>query len=181
MTTTSDIRFSNPHIFIAGKAGLGRVEALLNLAYRGEASKKGWTSEADYIEGDIRATAETVLEVFNKPGSVFLLYKAGNTDADGCVNLQQHGNRIYLGMFAVSPAVQGGGIGKQLLSAAEEYASQTGCRSIYMTVIDIRAELISWYKRHGYQETGERIPFHEDGETGRHRVPLQFMVLEKFI
>jgi len=53
------------------------------------------------------------------------------------------------------------------------------CRSIYMTVITVRTELVSWYQRHGYADTGERKPFLEDGLTGKHLQPLEFMVLEK--
>jgi len=36
----------------------------------------------------------------------------------GTVNLQKHNSKLYLGMFSVSPAFQGSGIGKQLLFAA---------------------------------------------------------------
>jgi hypothetical protein len=50
-----------------------------------------------------------------------------------------------------------------------------------MQVISVREELIHWYVRHGYQDTGERKPFFEDGLTGKHLQPLEFMVLEKFV
>jgi len=82
-------------------------------------------------------------------------------------------------MFSVNPELQGGGIGKKLLHAAEEYASHVGCSIIYMTVITAREELINWYMRHGYVDTGERKPFEEDGVTGKHLQQLEFMVLEK--
>jgi ribosomal protein S18 acetylase RimI-like enzyme len=84
-------------------------------------------------------------------------------------------------MLSVSPKLQGGGIGKQLLKAADEYARQLNCNLIYMTVISVRAELIEWYKRHGYRDTGERVPFKEDNLTGKHRQPLEFMVMEKIV
>jgi ribosomal protein S18 acetylase RimI-like enzyme len=80
-------------------------------------------------------------------------------------------------MFCVSP--NGAGIGKQLLKAVEEYAHHVRCGAIYMSVISVRTELIDWYKRHGYLETGERKPFIEDGLTGRHLKVLEFLVLEK--
>ena len=84
-------------------------------------------------------------------------------------------------MLAVSPNLQGGGVGKQLLIAAEEYARNTKCNSIYMTVISLRSELINWYIRNGYYDTGIRKPFNEDGLTGKHLQHLEFMVLEKRI
>jgi ribosomal protein S18 acetylase RimI-like enzyme len=99
----------------------------------------------------------------------------------GTVNLQQQGSKMYLGMFAVSPQLQGKGIGKQLLDAAEFHTRKGGCVAIYMHVISLRQELIDWYKRHGYRDTGERKPFHEDGLTGRHLQPLEFAVLEKVV
>ena len=88
-------------------------------------------------------------------------------------------NAIYLGLFSVSPLVQNKGIGKQILVAAEEYAKQLQCSSINMTVISARTELIDWYKRNGYIDTGIRKPFLEDGIAGKHLQPLEFMVLEK--
>jgi ribosomal protein S18 acetylase RimI-like enzyme len=77
------------------------------------------------------------------------------------------------------PALQGGGIGKSLLQAAEEYALHVSCHIIYMSVISVRTELINWYKRHGYVDTGIRKPFVEDDITGKHLRPLEFMMLEK--
>jgi hypothetical protein len=50
-----------------------------------------------------------------------------------------------------------------------------------MSVISVRKELIDWYKRHGYAETGERKPFVEDDLTGKHLQKLEFLILEKNI
>jgi hypothetical protein len=50
-----------------------------------------------------------------------------------------------------------------------------------MSVISVRTELINWYQRHGYSDTGERKFFEEDSLTGKHLQPLQFMILEKII
>jgi ribosomal protein S18 acetylase RimI-like enzyme len=119
--------------------------------------------------------------VIRKPGSVVLKYTNEKNQLIGCVNLQQQGDRLYLGMFSVSPEAQGGGIGKKILLAAEQHALNEGCRSIFMQVISVRDELIHWYIRHGYQDKGERKPFNEDGLTGKHLQPLEFMILEKYI
>lgn len=158
-----------------------QIEKLLNSAYRGESSRKGWTTEADLIAGDRRTDEATVIDVMQQPGSVILKYSNEQGNIIGTVNLQKHGNRLYLGMFSVSPTEQGSGIGKQLLKAAEEYAQKVQCNSIYMSVISVRKELIDWYKRNGYAETGERKPFAEDDLTGKHLQPLEFLILEKFI
>jgi ribosomal protein S18 acetylase RimI-like enzyme len=173
--------FSDPFIAIATIDDIASIKDLLNSAYRGESSKQGWTTEAHLIAGDIRTDDDSVKEVVQKKGSVFLKYVEDEKNIIGCVNLQQHGNKIYLGMFSVSPNTQGMGIGKKLLVAAEEYAHHVHCPSIYMTVISVRTELIDWYKRYGYKDTGERKPFVEDGLTGKHLQQLEFMVLEKYL
>ena len=171
--------FSNPHITIATTADIPAIKDLLNSAYRGEGSKQGWTTEADLIAGDTRTDENTLQEVIQRPRSVLLKYTDEKKQITGCVNLQQHNDKIYLGMFSVSPQLQGAGIGKQLLKAAEEYAQHVHCIAIYMSVISVRTELIDWYKRHGYVETGERKPFTEDGLTGKHLRALEFLILEK--
>ena len=84
-------------------------------------------------------------------------------------------------MLSVCPQLQGGGIGKQILQAAEEYGRGLKKKAIYMSVISLRTELISWYMRHGYADTGERKPFIEDSLTGKHLQPLEFMIMEKIL
>ena len=165
----------------AVKEDIPQIVDLLNSAYRGERSQKGWTTEAHLIAGDVRTDEADVLNVFQQPGSVILKYTNDAEEIIGTVNLQQHKRGVYLGMFAVNPNLQGGGIGKQLLKAADEHAKKVGSATIYMSVISVRSELIDWYKRHGYAETGERKPFVQDNLTGTHLQPLEFLILEKQI
>jgi ribosomal protein S18 acetylase RimI-like enzyme len=127
----------------------------------------------------VRTDYDDLLRIIQLPASVMLKYTNPQNEIAGCVNLQQRGNKIYLGMFSVSPHLQGGGIGRQLLLAAEEYAHHLNCNYIYMLVISARTELIAWYKRNSYYDTGEKIPFKEDGLSGKHLQPLEFIVLEK--
>lgn len=173
------IIFSNPFITIATQNDIPAIGHLLNISYRGETSKQGWTTEAHLVAGEQRTNKETVLQTMLQPGSIFLLYTGEQQNIIGCVNLQEHGEKLYLGMFGVAPQLQGAGIGKQLLQAAEEYAKYKHCKAIYMSVISVREELISWYKRHGYEDTLERKEFAEDGIHGEHLQPMEFMILEK--
>ncbi len=172
-------QFSNANISIATPADIPAIKNLLNSAYRGESSKQGWTTEAYLIGGEQRTNEDQLLQTMQLPGSIFLKYTNHQNEIIGCVNLQQHQQKLYLGMFAVSPHLQGGGIGKQLLVAAEEWAKHLQCTSIYMSVISVREELINWYKRYGYEETGERKLFQEDEITGKHLQLLEFMMMEK--
>jgi ribosomal protein S18 acetylase RimI-like enzyme len=163
----------------AVQADLPAVVDLLNRSYRGESSRQGWTTEADLIGGDVRTDIEDVTRTFERQGSVFLLCRSTAEGTVGCVNLQRKGERLYLGMFAVRPDLQGNGIGGSLMEAAEKHARETGCRAVFMWVIGGRDELIAWYGRLGYMDTGERVPFVEDGLSGPHLRPLEFRVLEK--
>lgn len=175
------ITFSNPKISIASLGDVADITALLNSAYRGESSKQGWTTEVHLIGGNQRTDEPSLTQVMSMADSIVLKYINDEQKIIGCVNLQLHGNKIYLGLFSVAPNLQGMGIGKQLLNAAEEYATTIHCETIYMSVIDVRDELINWYKRNGYAETGERKEFIEDAVSGNHLQPLAFIFLEKQI
>jgi len=170
--------FSDQQIRIATKDQLDAILQLVNSAYRGESSRAGWTTEADLIAGDVRIDMPSLQEVFAMEGSYVLAYQEGD-QIIGCVNLQNKNDYLYLGMFSVSPLCQNAGIGKKLLKASEEFAVQLQLSSIRMSVIAVRDELIAWYKRNGYADTNERIPFQEDGMSGKHLRVLEFAVLEK--
>ncbi len=175
------IRFSNPRILFAEPEDVRAITALLNSAYRGESSKQGWTNEVHLIGGNQRTDEPSLKKVMELDDSIVLKYLSEEQKIIGCVNLQKHDSKIYLGMFSVAPQLQGLGIGKQLLHAAEEYANDVLCTAIYMSVIDVREDLINWYKRNGYSETGERKEFIEDDVSGNHLQPLAFIYLEKQI
>ena len=159
------------------------IEELINLvnsAYRGESSKKGWTTEAHLLDG-IRTNQQSIQSQIQRPGAIMLTATDKDNRLVGCVYLEQQGHQLYLGMLTVAPDIQSKGIGKQLMAAAEKYGREINCTSITMTVIDIREELIDWYKRKGYRCTGETKPFPADPSFGIPKQPLRFIVLEKKI
>ena len=153
---------------------------LINSAYRGERSKKGWTTEAHLLEGK-RTDEPEMTEIFLDPKNTILKFTE-NDKIIGSVLLVKKESQLYLGMLTVSPELQNGGIGKKLLAEAENHANSLGLSSIIMTVISVREELIAWYKRHGYVDTGEREAFPESGiHTTVSEEPLEFIYLEKSI
>jgi ribosomal protein S18 acetylase RimI-like enzyme len=161
-------------------ADIPALTLLINSAYRGETSKKGWTTEAHLLEGK-RTDEQEMTEIFQNPKNTILKF----TEKDkiiGSVLLVEKGHQLYLGMLTVSPELQNSGIGKKLLAEAENHAKSLGLSSIIMTVISVREELIAWYKRHGYVDTGEREPFPESGiHVTVSEEPLEFIYLEKRI
>ncbi|MEO6547776.1 MAG: GNAT family N-acetyltransferase [Ferruginibacter sp.] len=153
---------------------------LVNSAYRGEGSKIGWTTEADLLDG-IRTDQESIAEILQKPGATILAAYDHTSRMVGCVYLHQQETQLYLGMLTVSPEIQAKGIGKKLLNASEQFGIEMNCTTLTMTVIDLRLELIEWYKRNGYYLTGETIPFPSSPSFGIPKQPLRFVVLEKKI
>lgn len=165
------------------KATLDNVSTLtqlINSAYRGESSRKGWTTEANLLEG-IRTTEQELTEILEDQKNTILKFTENNRII-GCVLLIEKEHQLYLGMLTVSPELQNSGLGKQLLQQAEIHASALGLTKIVMTVISVREELIAWYKRNGYLATGAREPFPvSDVHIPISKHPLEFIVLEKRI
>jgi GNAT superfamily N-acetyltransferase len=133
------------------------IVALMESAYRGDESKKGWTSEADIIDGPRTDDAE-IATTINDLNSYLMI---ATDDADllvGCACITREGDACFFGKFAVSPVLQGGGLGKRLLQACEEAAiAQFGVSRMTMTVIDGRRELEAFYERRGYARTGHTV------------------------
>jgi ribosomal protein S18 acetylase RimI-like enzyme len=135
------------------------VVALVESAYRGEASLAGWTSEAHLLGGQ-RTDAEAVLAVLGAHGSVMLLAEADGSLA-GCCQLERRPDAtVYFGMFSVRPGCQGQGWGGAILAEAERLArDEWGASTMVMSVLAQREDLIGWYERRGYRRTGKTRPF----------------------
>src|SRR5262245_40722858 len=142
----------------ATDADVDALVALVESAYRGDSSRAGWTTEADILEGQ-RTDPEGVLAVIKSPDSTLLtVEREGRVVA--CCQLEHRGDHAYFGMFAVSPALQGAGLGKVVMAEAERRArAGWGVTEMHMTVISVREDLIAWYERRGYRRTGRMTPF----------------------
>jgi ribosomal protein S18 acetylase RimI-like enzyme len=164
----------------AGEADIPALVALVTRAYRGEASRAGWTTEADLLDGN-RIDPELLRADLTRPRSlVLMLERQGRLLA--CAHVADDAGAGYFGMFAVEPTLQGGGIGKRVLAECERIARDDWQLPVMrMTVIDQRHELIAFYERRGYRRTGEYKPFpYGDARFGLPRRPdLRFAVLEK--
>jgi ribosomal protein S18 acetylase RimI-like enzyme len=164
----------------ATRADVPELNKLVNSAYRGETSKKGWTTEANLLDG-LRIDEATLTGYFDDPNIIILKNTNEAGQINCCVYLEVRAPKLYVGMFSVSPLLQGNGIGRDLLLNAEAFAKQLNCRTLTMTVISIRHELISWYERRGYKATGEIQPFHSDKKFGDPKQPIELIVMEKTI
>jgi ribosomal protein S18 acetylase RimI-like enzyme len=157
-----------------------RVIALVESAYRGDASRAGWTTEADFLDGR-RTGPDDIEAILARPHSRLLLAESDG-ELVACAHVAVEDGAGYFGMFSVSPGLQGGGVGKRVLAEAERIAHEDwACPTMRMTVIDIRDELIAFYERRGYVRTGIKKPFpYGDARFGLpKRGDLRFEVLEK--
>lgn len=166
------------NIFKATPEDIPQLETLINSAYRGEESKKGWTTEADLLTSK-RINAEGIKKLMDEPNAVLLKCCSDDDTFIGCVYLKKNDNKMYLGVLTVSPTLQAGGIGKKILKASEEYAVEKKCDTMEMRVISIRKELIAWYERHGYNKTDETTPYIPDPNFSIPTQPLEFIMMEK--
>jgi ribosomal protein S18 acetylase RimI-like enzyme len=164
----------------ATAADLDALVALVTSAYRGDVSKQGWTTEADFLDGN-RIDRDVLARDLVRPRSRVLV-----AERDGvmlaCAHVCEEDGAGYFGMFSVQPDLQGGGVGKSVLAEAERIVrDEWQLPAMRMTVIDIRNELIAFYERRGYALTGIKKPFpYGDARYGiPKRDDLRFEVMEK--
>ena len=155
---------------------------LVSSAYRGEASKQGWTTEADLLGGQ-RLDVPMAEDMLAEADSQILLARDEQGRAVASVYVREpEDGAAYLGVLAVSPLGQGRGVGSALIGLAEAWvAEHWGATSMRMSVINKRDELIAYYERRGYVRTGEVEPFpYGDDRFGQPKVDdLEFVLLSK--
>lgn len=160
---------------LATLADLPALKALVESAYRGDSARGGWTHEADLLEGERISAEELAAQLTNEAVRVLVLTH-DNGRLAATVSITDLGEGIaYLGMLAVDPAQQAGGLGRTLIADAQDWAARDfSAHTMRMTVISNRSELIAYYIRRGYVDTGRTCPF--PVEAGSH---LSMVVLEK--
>ena len=198
---------NSPQQLVFRNATLADVSAVVELvesAYRGEASRAGWTTEADLLDGqrtdeiEIReiicgAHSRIRLAEQSPAGLQILDQIQAHTPSQepalphaaslvGCVRIENAGDAGYIGMVSVLPNLQSAGIGRQLLHEAERVIrDELRLPRARMTVIGQRDTLIAWYQRRGYSLTGkqEKFPYGQPRAGTPRRDDLYFEVLEK--
>ena len=149
---------------VASVAHAGALARLINSAFR---------VEQPFIEGD-RINPDGVRAYMEK--GKFLLAE----DAEGltgCVYVELHGDRGYLGLLGVEPQRQGTGLGRKLMDAAENFFRQAGCVAVDLRIVSARAPLPSFYRHLGYLETST-APFAPDVPA---KVPWHYILMSKTI
>lgn len=148
-----DIRPATP-------ADLPALHPVIERAYRGESARAGWTFESDLLSGP-RTDLASLAAILASPADRLLVALDAAGAPVGCVQISDRGDGLaYLGLLCIDPQRQAAGLGRALIAAAEDHAARLfAARTMEMTVIDSRTELIAWYRRRGYALTAETRPF----------------------
>jgi len=140
-----------------------RITSLINAAFR--------IAEEFFVDEN-RISSEGVLEHFDS--GEFLLADE-DENLVGCVYLERRGDHTYLGLLSVDPTSQRGGLGSRIVAAAEEYCRQRGSKFMDISVVNLREELVPFYAKRGYVETGT-APFPSHVKL---KVPCHFITMSK--
>lgn len=155
------------------------INALVNMAYRGEVSKIGWTTEAHLIEG--QRTDPTALSEMMNTGHFELAYE--NQELVALVFVKKETPTVlYIGMLTVKPTYQSRGLGTLLMNRAVEIGREWGMKSTRMTVISERPDLIPIYEKMGFHWSGKTEPFPDhDPRNGKPLKKLTFLEYIKIL
>ena len=165
----------------ADATDIAALNTLVNRAYRPAPEHAGWTHENGLVSGQ-RITPAQLASLLAQPnGQVLLGCQQGQIVA--CVHIENGGDYGYVGMLAVDPGCQTGGLGKAMLAHAEQQLqAQYKVGRSRMTVLTSRPELRAFYLRRGYAPTGERLPFPLEAGVGQLlQDGLELEVLEKHL
>lgn len=170
------------HFYKAELVDAEPVAKLINTAYRGEVSRKGWTTEADLLDG-LRTTTAEVAKMINRDDA-FILIGVVQDEIVATVSCELQviafKHTVHFGMIAVKPTLQNKGHGKGLIYAAEMMTKREWrVAGYHIAVISLRHELIEFYERLGYERTGEFQTFPENATLWQSKVEglnLQYLV-----
>jgi GNAT superfamily N-acetyltransferase len=144
---------------------LSDVEPLLKII------NKAYEVESFFIEGD-RITQSGLEQRFDT-GAILVIEE--NSEVLGCIYFEIRLERAYFGLLAIRPDQQGKGLAFRLINEVETYCLNAQCRFMDIQVVNLRTELLAYYHKLGYVETGT-APY-EKADTSK--IPCHFLILSK--
>jgi predicted N-acetyltransferase YhbS len=153
---------SNPPLRVAQPADADAITRLINAAFQ---------VESFFKRGDRLDLAEVQTRLAT--GRFILAEQDGVMI--GCVYVEPGRERAYIGLLSVEPSLQGSGLGRRLMTAAEEYCRSAGCAFVDLRVVNLRTELPLFYRKLGYAQTGT-AQFPPEAHT---EIPCHFLIMSK--
>ncbi len=162
------------HLQIATEEQTAALFDLINEAYKVE---NGETGVGFKKEGELRFSNHDEVINFIKSGNMTVAFDKDTSEVVGCIYtltiFSDGEERLYFGPLASKRR----GVGKILLEEAERIAVARGCKSIEISVINIRTDVLPWYLKNGYVVVGEK-PYPKPGICTRE---VHFLILRKSV
>jgi GNAT superfamily N-acetyltransferase len=152
---------------VAGPADVPAVTRIINEAY---------AVEAFFVEGH-RTNEAAIADRLAGANAVFLVVDAPANPHElaGAVYVEIRHERGYFAMLAVDPRRQGTGLGRILVTAAEDHCRAAGCTFMDIEVVNLRSELPAFYAKFGYAPYAT-APFRQPERLSR---PAHLVVMTK--
>ncbi len=158
-------RAQNVSIRTASRTDLPAIVSLINQAFQ---------VEIFFLDGD-RTNLADIAQRFET--GEFLLAEAPDAKLAGCIYFEKRGDRAYFGMLSVDPALKRTGLGRLLIETVENHARKHGCIAMDITVVNLRTELPPYYRRFGYEISGELPP--PEPMRARSKIPCHLVRMSK--
>jgi predicted N-acetyltransferase YhbS len=155
----------NVSIRLATRADIPAIVSLVNRAFE---------VELFFLDGD-RTSVENVTEMLAK--GQYLLAESHEGHLVGCVYFEKRNERAYFGMLSVDPNLKRTGLGRLLIETVEDHARKHNCVAMDITVVNLRTELPPYYRRFGYEISGELPP--PEPMRARSKVPCHLVRMSK--
>lgn len=156
---------------IATPDDAARIQDLIQSSFRTEDTRARWTGSTE-LASQFHIGVDEVLANINKPECAVLV---ATDPTDGaivasveCVRRRTTADHktnntddlARLSMLAVESTRQRSGLGRVVLTRAEDYCRREwGITRLGLNALSTREELISWYARCGFERTGETSAF----------------------
>jgi GNAT superfamily N-acetyltransferase len=127
---------------VAGPADVQALARVINQAY---------AVERFFVEGHRTSEAAIAGRLVNAHAVFLVVDDPANPDElAGAVYVEIRRERGYFAMLAVDPRRQGTGLGRVLVTAAEDHCRAAGCTFMDIEVVNLRSELPAFYAKFGY-------------------------------
>lgn len=161
---------------------------LVNQAYRPDEAEQSWSNEAHLVKGN--RISQQQMQALWTDHSTLLILKSMQMDTAkkrlvekilGCVYIEYQDTAAYIGMLTIAITYQNQGLGHLMLGQAEQHIKKRAAiKTIQMSVLSGRPELLAFYQRRGYQLTGESSAYPVDADVGQpFDANLKIIKLEK--
>lgn len=150
-----------PGVSIATLTDIEAITNVSNKAYKGNGQGwTDWTHLQNILQDVPRTNVIEVKTLMEKYPSVFVIYTGEDGTVHGSLYLEDIGEKkLHLWLMAVDPAKQNQGIGRRLLNGAFVYGKQSGYQLIELLTSTSRREVVAWYERCGFTNTGKIVDF----------------------